>query len=199
MRRREVFAFLALVSSAAIGACSLFVDTSGLSGNAAETAAETGTAPESGATDGPAIEGAAADAANDSAAFACDGGTTITSFDGFDTSGTVTIQDSTLTASATSTAKDENIEAVGRRNFPSAPSRVALSYDLVLTRNDIMYFEPGCGVNLADSQGGSIFRQTLAANHEAFSQYLNVDLPDGGSAPTSLVSTRACRSSSRIT
>lgn len=171
---RLLFAsWVAAASGASLAACSLAVDTSGLSSGGVAPSPESGTADASD-SDARTTDGALPDAT-----FTCDGGTRITSFDGFTTMGSVSLQGGMLTATASSTAKSEKIVAAARRDFPSAPRVLSLSYDLTITESQDVYFEPGCGVYLENSQQ-TLFRQTFASNHGAFSGYLNIDLLDGG-------------------
>jgi hypothetical protein len=167
--------------AASIAACSLAVDTSGLSGGPGAAPPEGGT-PESGTTtDGGMTDGGVTDGALPDAGFSCVGGTHITSFDGFATTGAGTImsQGGMLTARASTTAKDEEFSAAARQDFPSAPRQLLLAYDLTITESDVIYFEPGCSVYF-DTPQQTIFRQTFASNSTRFSGYLNLELLDGG-------------------
>lgn len=181
MRRSGVFAFLALASGVAAVACSLVVDTNGLSGAeaGADGGGDAGTTPESGTTDGPATDSPATDGTAPGGGFDCDGGTRLTSFETFTPNGAVTISGSTITATGSTTAVGQQIAAVARGDFNTVPRRLLVAYDLVLTRSDVVYIEPGCGVYLQNN-AQTILRQTFAANHSEFSSYLDVDLPDGG-------------------
>lgn len=177
--RVALASFAGAACAASIAACSLVVDSGGLSGGPAPTTE--GGSLESGVTDGRVADGRVVDGALQDAAFSCDGGTVITSFDGFDTTGTgtVTVTVGKLTASASTTAKDEQFSAVLRRDFTSVPRRLSLTYDLTIPESQTVYFEPGCSIYLENSQQ-QLFRQTFASNHGAFSGYLNLELLDGG-------------------
>ncbi len=184
MRRPGILVFVAgaLASTAAFAACSLVVDTAGLSdGNPTSPTGETGTLPETGASDGTvATDSPSGDGTAPDGGFDCDGGTRITSFASFTPSGPVTIQGSTITATVPSSAVGQEISAVARGDFQSISRRLLVTYDLVLTRSEIVYFEPGCGIYLQNDAQETILRQTFAANHESFSGYLNIQFLDGG-------------------
>lgn len=173
-----VFVSVAFASSLAIGVCSLAVDASGLSGGAAEAPdSETGTLDATTTTDADATvtDGTVADAG-----FSCDAITRITTFDLFSATSGVVLQGGTLTATDSTSAAGEKLSAFGQWDVPTLPSRMFLSYDLTLTRSDLVYFEPGCGVYLENTAGDAVLRHIFAANHAGFEAYLNLTAADGG-------------------
>jgi len=155
-------------AAVATGACSLLVDTSGLTGTAATasgvlTDAAAG-APETG---GPAADGGAPP-------LACDGGFETTSFDSFDQPGNVTVDASGLSATATIDAPGPKASAAAQKVVVLTPSRIHLAYDLVVKRHPTIYTEPGCSLYLENGNEDVLFRHTFYMNKNAFGQYVNI-------------------------
>ena len=178
--------------AAGMGACSLFVDTRGLSGAIAPVATEGG-----GPSDAkPETSAADAGADGEAPVFDCDGGFETTSFDSFDMPAGVTVDNKELSAVVTTLTMGQKVSAAGVTTVHLTPSRIHLAYDLVMRPHLTIYRESGCGIDL-DVNGGTRFRQTFWANRSAFGQYVNInglggndesretqflDLPDGESS-----------------
>lgn len=171
-----------LGAAGTLAACSLLVDTNGLTGSDAG-------ASEAGSADGAALDGGSEAGSTDGGGAAdagplCQGGTRYTTFDGFTPTGPVTVNGRTLTATASTSAIKDQSAALVRRDFNPAPPRIHLAYDLTLERSNVLYVEPGCGLYLQNDADTNL-RHSLYNDHGDVGQYLNSGLPDGGEAQRS--------------
>jgi len=180
MRGPDLFVSVAFASSLAVGACSLAVGTSGLSGGGTEAPDSEAATLDAARTPDAGADAMVTDATVPDAGFSCDGVARITTFGLFSPTSGVVLQGGTLTATGSTNAKSERLSAIGQWDVPTVPSRMFLSYDLSLTASDVVYFEPGCGVYLEDTVGETVLRHTFAANHSGFAAYLNLTAADGG-------------------
>ncbi len=163
-----------LGAAGALSACSLLVDTSGLSVRS-----------DAAAGDGPSVDNPTTSDGGDGALPApdaapiCSGGTTFTTFADFDRVGNVVVTASSVTAVASTSALGAQSGSFVRRDFIPAPPRVHLAYDLTLTRSDVLYVEPGCSVVLLNNADENL-RQTFYVDQGVVGQNLDIALSDGG-------------------
>lgn len=174
LARRSLAALLGVPAIAALGACSLLVSTSGLTGGDAG-----GATPDSGgadvATDSGSIDATAdADARVDSGP-PCDGGVDISGWSAFTKeNGDVEIAGDTLLATTSTSA----VGQVDMQNLIYQPNVgfavLRMSYDMAVARSDDVYREPGCAIYLKASNGDQLLRELPYANHADFGELVNI-------------------------
>jgi len=140
------YAVISTVVVAGVAACSVLTNLDGLKGPA----------------DANDLDGADADDAAP-----CDGGVHVTSFAGFVTSGSASIDGDTVTATIT-TQSDGAVSAYEERDISIAPSSVHLAYVITVNFAPAVYAEEGCTLYLFDAQDKQLVRyvieQTANAN-----------------------------------